>query len=155
MIKSLVNKFGLLAQQLPQELLALVARFSIATVFWKSAQTKISGGEFLGQKWQFYNVSDSTFSLFEYEYELPVIPYDIAAYMATYAEFFLALTIAFGLFTRFSALALVGMTAVIQFLVYPDAWPVHILWLMPLLYLLKHGGGQLSLDKLFNLDSIK
>ena len=86
--------------------------------------------------------------LFEYEYDLPIIPPDIAAYLATFAEFGLSLAIILGLFTRLSALALLGMTAVIQLLVYPDAWPTHILWAVGLLFLIKHGGGTLSLDRL-------
>jgi len=147
-MNTLSTKFVTLCQQLPQELLILVARFAIAAVFWRSAQTKISGGEFLGQKWQFYNVTDSTFFLFENEYALPIIPTEFAAYLATFGEFALSLTIAFGLLTRLSVLGLLAMTGVIQFLVYPDAWPTHMLWLVPLLYLLKHGGGRLSLDHL-------
>ena len=40
-----------------------------------------------------------------------------------------------GLFTRLSALALLGMTLVIQLFVYPDAWPTHLSWAALLLYL--------------------
>ncbi len=148
-MKALFNKIELIARQFPQEILTIVARLAIASVFWRSAQTKIAGGEVFGQKWQFYNVTDSTFMLFEYEYALPIIPHQIAAYLATFAEFTLSLTIILGLLTRLSALGLLVMTTVIQFLVYPDAWPTHILWLVPLLYLIKHGGGQLSIDRLF------
>jgi len=147
-MRSFPLKLQQLASQFPQELLTLIARVAIASVFWRSAQTKITGGELLGQKWQFYNVSDSTFMLFEYEYGLPFIPADVAAYLATFAEFTLALTIVLGLFTRLSAFGLLTMTMVIQLLVYPDAWPTHLLWLVPLLYLIKHGGGKLSLDNL-------
>lgn len=148
-MKALIKKVELFASQLPQEILTIIARLAIASVFWRSAQTKIAGGEFLGQKWQFYNVTDSTMMLFEYEYALPIIPHEIAAYLATFAEFSLSLAIVLGLFTRLSALGLLVMTTVIQFLVYPDAWPTHILWLVPLLYLIKHGGGKLSIDQLF------
>jgi len=147
-MNTLSKRFAALCNTLPQELLTLVARFAIASVFWRSAQTKISGGEFLGQKWQFYNVTDSTFTLFEYEYALPIIPPEVAAYLATFGEFSLSLAIALGFLTRVSALGLLAMAGVIQFLVYPDAWPTHILWLVPILYLIKHGGGRLSLDNL-------
>ncbi len=51
-----------------------------------------------------------------------------------------------GLFTRASALALLGMTAVIQVFVYPDAWPTHLVWATALLYLAGRGGGRVSLD---------
>jgi len=147
-MKALINKVAFFASQLPQEILILVSRFAIASVFWRSAQTKIAGGELLGQKWQFYNVTDSTLMLFEYEYALPLIPYELAAYLATFGEFALPLTIMLGLFTRVSALGLMIMTTVIQLLVYPDAWPTHVLWLVPLLFLIKHGGGKISLDRL-------
>ena len=71
---------------------------------------------------------------------------DISAYMATYGEFLLGLAIMLGLLTRLSALGLLGMTLVIQTFVYPDAWPTHLMWAVPLLYLIKHGGGRVSVD---------
>jgi putative oxidoreductase len=51
--------------------------------------------------------------------------------------------------TRLSALALLGMTAVIQVFVYPDAWPTHLTWAGLLLYLIGRGAGPLSFDRLF------
>jgi len=147
-MKSFLETINQLCSKIPEDILALIARIAIGLVFWRSAQTKIDGSLILGQKWQFFNVSDSTFTLFEYEYELPLIPSDISAYMATYGEFFLGLAIMLGLLTRFSALGLLAMTLVIQVFVYPDAWPTHIMWLVPLLYLIKNGGGKLSLDNL-------
>lgn len=136
-------------KSIPEDLIALTARLAIAMVFWKSAQAKISGGEFLDQSWQFYNLNSSTFSLFEYEYQIPFINYEVAAYLATFTEFFLSITIFLGLMTRLSALGFLGMTLVIQFMVYPDAWPTHIIWAAILLYLIKHGPGRLSLDRMF------
>ena len=56
-----------------------------------------------------------------------------------------------GLATRLSALALLGMTAVIQIFVYPDAWPTHLSWAGLMLFLLARGGGALSLDRAFGL----
>ena len=147
-MKSLLESLNQLCSKIPEDIIALVARIAVGLVFWRSAQTKIDGSIILGQKWQFFNVSDSTFTLFEYEYELPIIPSDIAAYLATYGEFFLGGAIILGLFTRLSAIALLGMTLVIQIFVYPDAWPTHIMWLVPLLYLIKHGGGKASVDSL-------
>ncbi len=137
------------SEKIPEDLVALTARFAIATVFWQSAQTKITGWSFLDQSWQFFNVTQSTFFLFEYEYGVPLLPANVAAYMATFAEFFLSLAIVFGLFTRVSAVGLLGMTAVIQFFVYPGSWPVHLLWAVGLLYLIKHGAGRLSIDHIY------
>ena len=51
-----------------------------------------------------------------------------------------------GLFTRLSALGLLGMTAVIQVFVYPDAWPTHLTWAALALYLAGRGAGPVSVD---------
>jgi putative oxidoreductase len=50
-----------------------------------------------------------------------------------------------------SALALLGMTAVIQIFVYPDAWPTHLAWATLMLYLIGRGGGAWSLDRALGL----
>lgn len=147
-MKSFLEIINQICCKIPDDIIALVARMAIGLVFWRSAQTKIDGDKILGQKWQFFNVSDSTFTLFEYEYELPLIPSDIAAYLATYSEFLLGLAIMLGILTRLSAFGLLSMTLVIQLFVYPQAWPTHIMWLVPLLYLIKHGGGKLSIDNI-------
>lgn len=122
----------------------LLGRIAIFFVFWRSAQTKIDGLNIFGQNLAFWNVTDTTVLLFEYEYGLPFPT--IMAYLGTFGEFFLSLGILLGFLTRASALGLIVMTGVIQF-VYPEAWTTHILWLGILFYLLKGGGGQLSLDK--------
>jgi len=61
--------------------------------------------------------------LFQFEYGVPLLDYKVAAYLATFNEFFLSLAIILGFLTRLSASALFGMTMVIQLFVYPDAWP--------------------------------
>ena len=66
---------------------------------------------------------------------------------ATYAEHLFPILLVLGLFTRLSALALLGMTAVIQIFVYPDAWPTHLSWAALLLYLVGRGAGRCSLDR--------
>jgi putative oxidoreductase len=141
-----ISKLDTLVAKLPESLVALSVRLAIVTVFWRSVQTKIVGWTFFGQHLKFWNVTDSTFFLFEYEYSVPLLPAKIAAYMATFGEFFLSLAIILGLLTRLSAVGLLGMTAVIQFFVYPDSWNVHILWAGLLLYLIRHGAGVMSLD---------
>jgi putative oxidoreductase len=148
-IIQLANKPLGLLKLLPEDVIALTARFAIAIVFWRSAQTKINGWDFLGQSWQFFNLNSSTVMLFEYEYDLPLIAPEVAAYIATFAEFFVSIAIFLGFMTRLSALAFLVMTATIQFLVYPDAWPTHILWAAILLYIIKHGPGRFSLDNIF------
>lgn len=123
-------------------LLALVARVAIASIFFLSGRTKVSG---------FLEIKDSTYILFQEEYHLPLVPPDLAAHMATYAEHFFPLLLILGLFTRGAALALLGMTAVIEIFVYPDAWPTHLSWAALLLLLVARGGGAWSLDRRFGL----
>ena len=139
-------------KRIPQSLIAFVARFSIAAVFWNSGQTKVEGlalnfvnGEFsLG--WP--RLSESALSLFQYEYQLPLLPPALAAMMAATAEHVFPLLLLFGLATRFSAAALLGMTLVIQLLVYPGAYATHGTWAALLLYLMVCGPGVLSIDHL-------
>jgi len=147
MIKT-TNRFNTLFSHVPESLVLLVSRFAIASVFWRSVQTKITGGEFLDQSWQFWNISTSTVMLFQYEYGLPLLSPQAAAYAGTFAEFFLSLLIVSGLGTRFAALALLGVTTVIQVFVFPSAWPTHIVWYAVLLVLLRQGGERVSLDAL-------
>jgi putative oxidoreductase len=133
------------------DVLALLARVSIAGVFWRSGQTKVEGfaidlvdGRFeLG--WP--HLAPQTVDLFRDEYALPLLPPEFAAVMATWAEHLLPLALLLGLATRLSALGLLGMTAVIQLLVYPGAWPTHGVWAAVLLMLVLRGGGAWSLDR--------
>lgn len=144
-IDSLSEKIG---QLVPEWSVALVARVAIFFVFWKSVQTKIDGLSFAGQDFAFWSVTSTAKTLFAYEYALPLIPSDLAAYLATFGEFFFSLGLLFGLFTRLSALGLLLMVAVIQIFVYPNAWGLHLLWAGLLLYLVRNGGGKISLDHL-------
>ena len=122
--------------------LTLVARVAIAAIFFLSGRTKVSG---------FLDIKDSTYVLFQEEYHLPLVPPDLAAHLATYAEHFFPLLLILGLFTRGAALALLGMTTVIEIFVYPDAWPTHLSWAGLLLLLVARGGGKWSLDRCFSL----
>lgn len=131
-----------LGRLIPDWLTGLTARTGIAVVFFLSGRTKVEG---------VLDVSDSALFLFAEEYRLPLIPSDVAAYLATYAEHIFPVLLVMGLLTRFSALALLVMTVVIQFLVYPDAWATHLVWVGLLLYLIRAGAGSLSLDRLFRI----
>ena len=124
---------------LPDAALLLVARFAIAAVFFQSGRTKVEG---------LLAIKQSTYDLFVAEYALPVIPPDWAARLATGAEHLFPVLLVAGLFTRWSALALLGMTAVIEIFVYPLAWPTHLTWAALLLPLIVQGGGDWSLDRL-------
>jgi len=124
---------------LPESLLLLVARFGIASVFFLSGRTKVDG---------WLTISDSAYSLFETEYRLPLLSPYVAAHAATYAEHFFPVLLVLGLFTRFAALGLFGMTLVIEIFVYPDAWPTHLSWAAILMPLIARGGGRWSVDYL-------
>jgi putative oxidoreductase len=126
-----------LAALIGHDVLALAARLGIAGTFWLSGRTKVEG---------WLSVSDGAIALFTDEYALPLVPPALAAHLAAYTEHLFPILLVLGLFTRASALALLGMTAVIQIFVYPDAWPTHLTWAAALLYLAARGAGRLSLD---------
>lgn len=123
-------------------LLALCARVAVGGVFFLSGRTKVDG---------ILTVSDTAYTLFREDYKVPLLPPEFAAHLATYAEHLFPALLVLGLFTRLSALALLGMTAVIQIFVYPDAWPTHLSWAALMLYLIGRGAGPVSLDRVFGL----
>jgi len=133
---------ALLERWIALDLVLLVSRVGIAAVFWYSGRTKVDG---------LLSVSDGAVSLFRTEYRLPVLDPVFAAHAATYAEHLFPLLLVLGLFTRFAALSLLGMTLVIQTFVYPEAWPTHLSWAAPLLLLVARGAGRLSVDRLLGL----
>jgi putative oxidoreductase len=134
--KSLTASATAIVESIPDSLVALVARVAAGGVFWRSGQTKIEG----------LSIKDSTFFLFEQEYMVPLLPPDVAAYVATFAENVCSVLLIVGLASRLSAAALLAMTAVIQIFVYPGAWTEHILWASALLIVIARGPGVVSLD---------
>lgn len=120
----------------PYSLLAIPLRLAIATVFWNSAMTKLAN-------W------NTAIELFTEEYKVPLLPPELAAYMAATIELSTPVLLVLGLATRPAALVLLGMTTVIEVFVYPLAWPTHIQWAAMLLVLLCRGPGKLSLDHWF------
>jgi putative oxidoreductase len=138
--------------RIPEDLIALVGRFSIAAVFWKSGQTKVEGITIdlvegsLQLGWP--RLSDSAVDLFREEYRLPLLSPELGATLAALGEHILPVLILLGLGTRLAALGLLVMTAVIQLLVYPGAYPTHGVWAAVLLYLMARGPGRVSLDHL-------
>ena len=114
-----------LLDRVPYSALAVPLRLAVATVFWNSAVT-----------------------LFAEEYKVPLLPPEVAAYIAVSVELSMPVLLVLGLLTRAAALVLLGMTTVIEVFVYPQAWPTHIQWAAMLLVLLCRGPGALSLDHL-------
>jgi len=145
-----VRQLNLLFARVPHSLIALLARFSIAAVFWNSGQTKVQGfvvnivnGNFeLG--WP--RLSDSVVELFADEYRLPLLSPQFAAPLSAVAEHVFPLLVLFGLATRLSSCALLGMTLVIQLFVFPGAYATHGTWAAVLLYLMLYGPGRVSVD---------
>jgi putative oxidoreductase len=130
-----------LAGRTAEGIALLVARVALAAVFWSSGRTKVVDGTWL-------QVSDTTRFLFAEEYAGVPLPPDLAATLATHAEFFLPILLVLGLGTRLCALGLLGMTLVIQTFVYPGAWQAHLLWAGLALTLVSRGAGVCSLDAL-------
>jgi putative oxidoreductase len=137
---ALRHRFTTLARRaLPPSLLLLVQRIGIAAIFFQSGRTKVEG---------WFTIPDTTYELFRFEYAGVPLPPELAAVMATVGEHVFPILLVLGLFTRLSALALLGMTLTIQIFVYPDAWPTHLSWAGLLLPLIALGGGKFSLDPL-------
>jgi putative oxidoreductase len=123
---------------IPYWFIALATRIFPAAVFWQSGATKVAG----------WHLKPSAVALFQNEYQLPLIDPTIAAYVSAFSEHFFPILLVIGLATRFSALALLFMTAVIETFVYPDAWPTHGVWAACFLVVIARGPGSLSLDHL-------
>jgi putative oxidoreductase len=97
-------------------------------------------------------VKAETFTAFMTQFApLPVPPVP-AAYMASYAEFFLPLMLVLGFGTRVAALGLLIMTAVIQIYIMPEhLWITQIYWFAILTVLLSQGAGQISADHVIRI----
>lgn len=119
--------------RVPYTLLAIPLRLAVATVFWNSAMAHLANWE-------------TTLTLFEEEYKVPILPSDLAAYMAVAIEVTTPVLLVLGLLTRAASAVLLGMVTVIEVFVYPEAWPTHVQWAAMLLVLLARGPGTLSLD---------
>jgi putative oxidoreductase len=130
-IRQLYDRLGLL----PLSLIQLMARISLAVIFWRSGQAKLAN-------W------DLTLQLFANEYKVPILPPEIAASMAAAVELSAPILLVLGLFTRIATLPMIGMILVIQLFVYPMSWVDHLTWMTMLLLLLSRGPGVVSLDHL-------
>lgn len=124
----------------PVSVLELGMRVAIGATFFRSGMNKLES-------------LDTAIELFREEYRLPLLPPEIAAMLGTAAELGAPVLLVLGLFARLGAAALLTMTAVIQFLVYPGNWPEHLMWASILAYVLTRGPGTLSIDRIiaFNL----
>ncbi len=128
------------AVRFPLSVLELGMRVAVGATFFKSGMNK-------------FQSFDSAIELFREEYRLPFLPPEIAAYMGTTVELSAPVLLVLGIFARLGAAALLAMTLTIQFLVYPENWPEHLMWASILAYVLTRGPGALSIDRIvaFNL----
>jgi putative oxidoreductase len=135
-IVGVIRSIILLLERTPVALPELVLRLGVALVFWRSGQTKLPFGNF------------ATVALFQEEYKIPLVPPELAAYASTIVELTAPVLLVLGLAARFGAGVLLAMVLVIQIFVYPEAYPDHLLWAGPLLYILLRGPGKWSIDAL-------
>jgi len=122
-------------EAVPVAVPAFVLRLGVALAFWRSGNVKLAS-------W------DTTLLLFANEYRVPLLPPELAAYVATAVELTTPILLLLGLATRLGAAAMLGMTLVIQIFVYPENYPDHLLWAGPLLFLILRGPGVISIDHL-------
>ena len=137
-IVTAINQVIALMSRIPNDAIALLARISIGAIFWRSGATKVNG----------FSLSENAIELFREDYKLPLIDPVVAATLAALAEHIFPVFLIVGLASRLSATALLGMTAIIQFFVYPGAWPIHGVWATALLVIIARGPGLVSLDAL-------
>ncbi len=110
-------------------------RIGVGAVFFRSGLLKIDSWEF-------------TIRLFRDEYKVPLLDPVLAAQAAAIVELGVPPLLFVGLATRLATLPLLGMIAVIQAFVYPNAWSDHLMWASALLLVLTRGPGVFSLDHL-------
>jgi putative oxidoreductase len=127
------------ARRFPLSLLELGMRVAVGATFFRSGMTK-------------FQSFDTAIGLFRDEYRLPLLPPEIAAYLGTTIELSAPILLVLGLFARLGAAALLVMTLTIQFLVYPENWPEHLMWASILAYVLSRGPGALSIDRIIALN---
>src|ERR1700754_787078 len=120
---------------IPYSLVILPARIATFSVFFRSGLVKIAD-------W------NATLALFREEYQVPVLPPEVAAHLSAAMELGLSSLVLVGLFSRLSVLGLLGMVVVIQLFVEPMGWPDHIQWLAFMIVILWRGPGVVSLDYL-------
>lgn len=119
----------------PLSLILFAMRLGVGFVFFNSGMLKINSFEF-------------AVKLFQDEYRLPFIDPVTGAKLAAFNELTFPLFLFFGLATRLATVPLLGMVAVIEIFVYPQAWVEHLLWASVLLMLLTRGPGKISFDYL-------
>jgi putative oxidoreductase len=116
----------------------LSVRLYLAHIFWKGGMVKLSS-------WM------STVMLFTMVYDVPLLPPEIAAYLATAVELGGSFLLAIGLAGRWAALSLFGLNIVASISygqLSEAALQEAFYWGILFLYFVLHGPGLLSVDGL-------
>jgi putative oxidoreductase len=121
----------------PLSMIQLAGRIGVGATFFKAGLLKY-------QSWEF------TVRLFQEEYRVPVLDPAVAARIAMVQELTIPILLFLGLATRLATLPLLGMIAVIQTFVYPNAYNEHLVWGAILVLLLTRGPGVFSVDHLIS-----
>jgi putative oxidoreductase len=121
----------------PLSIIQLAGRIGVGATFFKAGLLKY-------QSWEF------TVRLFQEEYRVPLLDPTVAARIAMVQELTIPIFLFLGLATRIATLPLLGMIAVIQMFVYPNAYNEHLVWSAILVLLLTRGPGLFSLDYLID-----
>lgn len=131
------------------DLTSLILRIAVSVPFWKSGVLKWEG---------FLDLAPIATLLFENEFKLHifgnVIDYPfphLAAFGAGVGEIVLPILLVLGLFTRYAALGILLMTAIIQITI-PTGWPLHLTWAAMAIAVMAIGPKRISLDRLIGWD---
>ncbi len=135
MIARALSGLRSLVERIPLSIVQLAMRVGVGAVFFNAGVIKY-------RSWEF------TLLLFRDEYKVPLLDPALAARIAMIQELTLPVLLFLGLATRLATVPLLGMIAVIQTFVYPNAWIEHLVWSSILVFLLARGPGVLSLDHL-------
>jgi putative oxidoreductase len=127
-------------ERFPLSIIQLAMRVGVGAVFFRAGLLKYNSWEF-------------TVKLFQDEYKVPLLDPAVAARLAMVQELTFPVLLFLGLATRVATLPLLGMIAVIQTFVYPNAWTEHLVWSSILVFLLTRGPGPLSVDHLIGRSS--
>jgi len=121
----------------PLSIIQLAGRIGVGATFFKAGLLKYHSWEF-------------TVKLFQDEYRVPLLDPTVAARIAMVQELTVPILLFLGLATRVATVPLLGMIAVIQTFVYPNAYNDHLVWGSILLLLLTRGPGVFSIDYLID-----
>lgn len=137
---------GFLSSTVGESIGLLFARIALAGIFWRSYTTKVVEGTWL-------QIDETQYLIFENEFTGLPLSSSIAVPLTVYAEFLFPILLFVGLFTRFSATALMVMALVIQLFVFPTSahffgWAITVIAFA--IMLISRGGGLFSLDRIFD-----